>query len=63
MSIFEYNEERQRRFDIKEGIELGEDRLAKLNLLLLKDNRVDDLLRASKDKEYRNKLYKEYDLK
>lgn len=38
----------------------GEDRLNCLNGSLIADNRFKDLERAIKDKEYREKLYKEY---
>lgn len=35
----------------------GEERVSKLNLLLMADKRYDDLERASKDKEYRRQLF------
>ena len=35
----------------------GEERVSKLNLLLMADKRSDDLERASKDKEYRRQLF------
>ena len=35
----------------------GEERVRKLNLLLMADKRYDDLERASKDKEYRRQLF------
>ena len=38
----------------------GEDRLNRLNLRLIADNRFDDVEKAAKDKEYRGQLYKEY---
>lgn len=60
MSIYEYDEERQRKFDREEGIEIGEERLTELALRLMKDNRESDVLEIVKDKEYRKKLYKEY---
>ena len=44
------------------GIKKGENRLLHLNELLLENNRIDDLKRAVSDTEYREKLYKEYDL-
>lgn len=40
----------------EEGREEGEDRIARLNLLLLADNRYEDLKRASQDKAYREHL-------
>lgn len=43
----------------------GEERVRKLNLLLMAEKRYDDLERASKDKEYRRQLLTrlEYKLK
>lgn len=38
----------------------GEDRLNRLNLRLIADNRFHDVEKAAKDKEYRLQLYKEY---
>lgn len=35
----------------------GEERVSKLNLLLMADKRYDDLERASKDKEQRRQLF------
>lgn len=50
----------------KEGIEQGrgegEDRLNRLNLMLITDSRQDDLERAARDKKYREQLYREYGL-
>lgn len=46
----------------KEGIEQGEDRVNRLNICLMDDNRYDDLKRAASDKAYREQLYKEYDI-
>jgi len=43
-----------------EGQELGETRLSKLIQVLLADNRVDEVLRATKDQEARQLLYKQY---
>lgn len=40
----------------KEGRAEGEDRIARLNLLLLEESRYEDLKRASQDKEYREDL-------
>ncbi len=39
-----------------EGREEGEDRIARLNLLLLAENRYEDLKRVSQDKAYREHL-------
>ena len=46
----------------KEGREEGENRLNRLNLLLIADNRQKDLERAAKDKQVREQLYKEYNI-
>ena len=47
---------------IEQGIEKGEDRLNKLNSYLIESNRMEDLQRAIKDKEYRTVLYAEFHL-
>ena len=44
------------------GIKKGESRLLQLNELLLNDNRIDDLKKATSDAGYRDALYKEYGL-
>ena len=46
----------------KEGREEGEEKLSQLNLLLIKQNRMDDLQKAAEDKAYRQKLYREFGL-
>lgn len=58
MSIYEYDEEQQRRWDKEEG----ENRFAALTQLLLKEEQTEKLLRATKDKNYRETLYQEYNL-
>ena len=68
MSIYEYDEERQRIWDREEGKELGrkegqkegETRFATLASELIEEGRAEDILKATKDMEYRKKLYKEY---
>lgn len=60
MSIYEYDEERQRIFDRQEGMELASEKYSKLILLLLAENRNEDLLKAAKDREYLKSLYEEY---
>lgn len=47
---------------LAEGQEKGEERFGKLTLLLLKENRYEDLERASKDKGYREKLLQEFNI-
>lgn len=58
MSIYEYDEERQRRFDREEG----EDRLAELLNILLKTNDHISMQKVLTDKKYRNELYIKYSL-
>ncbi len=45
---------------IKEGIEQGEDRFSRLIAKLMENNRPQDVIKATQDKQYRNKLYEEY---
>lgn len=45
---------------VKNGEKRGEERSAKLALLLAKKNRLEDLEKISKDKEYRDKLFQEF---
>lgn len=45
---------------IKEGIEQGEDKLSKLIAKLMENNRSQDVIKVTQDKQYRNKLYEEY---
>ena len=40
----------------------GEERLSQLTLNLIADKRYEDLEKAARDKEYRERLYKEYHL-
>ena len=44
------------------GREEGEEKLNQLYLLLIKQNRMDDLQKAAEDKAYRQKLYQEFGL-
>ncbi len=46
----------------KRGKVRGENQFAALTEKLLTSSRTEDLLRATKDREYRKKLYKEYGL-
>ena len=46
----------------KEGRKEGERCMAQLTKMLIAGNRVEDLLRASEDVEYRGRLYKEFGL-
>ena len=45
-----------------EGRREGEDRLNSLNCRLIADKRFEDLERATRDKEYRERLYNEYEI-
>ncbi|MCM1044073.1 MAG: hypothetical protein NC417_01050 [Candidatus Gastranaerophilales bacterium] len=45
---------------IKQGITQGETRFATLNQALLKQDRIDDIRKASGNKRYRNQLYREF---
>ena len=44
------------------GIRIGEERLNQLNRLLAEQGRVDDIIKAASDEEYRKKLYEEFKL-
>ena len=48
---------------LAEGKEAGEELFGELTNLLLKASRIEDLQRATEDREYRQKLYQEYGLK
>ena len=45
---------------IEQGIEQGEDKLSRLITILMEGNRSQDVVRATQDKQYRNKLYEEF---
>lgn len=44
----------------REGIEQGQGRLSRLITKLMEGNRSQDVVRATQDKQCRNKLYEEY---
>ncbi len=44
----------------EEGERIGENRINKLNFLLLQNKRYDDLERSTKDYEFQKQLMKEY---
>ena len=46
-----------------EGNIEGQELFAKLVNILLKENKIEDVQRASTDSDYRNKLYEEYNIK
>lgn len=62
VSIYEYNEEKHMRFVKQEGWEEGEERFANLTHILLSEDRKEDLMRATVDKEFREKLYLEHQI-
>ncbi len=45
---------------MQQGMQQGEDKLSRLNMILLSEQRYDDLHQASLDKEYRSQLYEQY---
>ena len=66
MSIFEYDEEAVfevvRKDEYEKGIQEGEKQFALLTERLLEAGRIQDLLHATKNREYRKQLYKEYQI-
>lgn len=46
-----------------EGLSQGEDRMNRLVICLIENGRQDDIEKAARDKQYREQLYKEYDIK
>lgn len=62
--VLEYEAKTIKREGIKQGlgqgIEKGEDKLSKLISILMENERQQDIIKVTQDKEYRNKLYKEY---
>ncbi|MCF2643670.1 hypothetical protein I6E50_14920 [Roseburia hominis] len=44
------------------GMELGENRANQLYRYLIEQKRMEDIVRATADEEYREKLYKEFNL-
>lgn len=50
------------RENIEQGIEQGERRMAALTELLLDQKRTDDLKRAIKDEDYREQLYRHFNI-
>ena len=66
MSIYEYDEERHMRQTRAEGYEDGEaagmDRINQLTIILAKENRTEDIIKAANDSEYQKKLLEEFSL-
>ena len=67
MLLTEYDEKAEREYlqkealeiGLEEGLQQGEDRVNRLISLLLKQNRMADIERAVKDREYQKKLFQE----
>ncbi len=47
---------------MEKGMEKGIQRLNKLTMLLAKENRIEDIIKAAGDVEYQEKLFKEFDI-
>lgn len=47
---------------VQEGDRRGVERMSSLNLRLLNDQRYEDLKRASTDQEYRDELFRHYQI-
>ena len=62
MLLTEFDEERYERTIRQDAFEEGEERLNKLNKILLGEGRTEDILKAMDDKEYRRQLMKEFGL-
>lgn len=62
VSIYEYDEERQRQFDKEEGREEGLRQINSLNKILAEQNRIADIIAAANDPEYQKKLFEEFGL-
>lgn len=64
VGIFEYDEEKHLEMERNEaeerGKELGEERTLQLMTKLLEAGKIEDAKKATTDKDFRNKLYKEY---
>ena len=58
----EQGEKNGKKIGKEQGEKIGENRLGMLMNILLKNKKYSDAERASEDKEYREKLYKEYGL-
>ena len=60
LSLVDYAEERGEKRGKKRGQKIAESRMQELLQKLIADNRTEDLVKISKDKEYLKKMYKEY---
>ena len=48
---------------LQQGMKQGMEQIRRLNLCLSRDNRLEDLERAAKDRTYLEELLKEYDIR
>ena len=58
--VLEYEAKTIKREGIEQGIEQGENKLSKLITKLMENERSQDIIRVTQDREYRNQLYKEF---
>ncbi|MGN0416200.1 MAG: PD-(D/E)XK nuclease family transposase, partial [Agathobacter sp.] len=58
--VFDQGKEQGIELGKEQGSEIGQERMARLTKLLLEDKRQKDLELALDDKDYREKLYREY---
>ena len=61
--VLDYREKRGEQRGIQRGIERDRRALNRLNDLLIKDGRIEDLKRSTKDSDFQQKLLDEYGLK
>lgn len=62
MLLEEFDVDKYERSLREEGTKQGVDKMARLNMILIQSDRLADLGRASTDKEYRERLFREFDL-
>ena len=62
MLLEEFDVDKYERSLREEGTEQGVDKMARLNMILIQSDRLADLERASTDAEYRERLFREFDL-
>ena len=58
--VLEYEAKTIKREGIEQGIEQGENKLSKLITKLMENERSQDIIRVTQDREYRNQLYEEF---
>lgn len=62
MLLEEFDVDKYERSLREEGTEQGVDKMARLNMILIQSDRLADLERTSTDAEYRERLFREFDL-